>query len=112
MSYDVSLMDESGIILEIPEAFQEGGTQIVGGTSLCDLNITYNYFKCFGTLVRDLHGKVAHETIQGLLDYCVNHAEELPEPDYWKSTHGNAAMAIRRLIRFARAHPHGIWSVT
>ena len=112
MSYDVDLCDASGKVLPLSERFEEGGTYAIGGTVMCELNITYNYYQVFGTLVRDLDGKSVADTVAGLREFAHKHAGELPDDDYWKPTAGNARVAIRRLLSFANEQPHGIWRVT
>lgn len=112
MSYDVSLLSRAtGDVLEMAEPFVDGGTYAVGGTTECYLNITYNYSRVYGTLVRDLDGKGVHETIADLRAFVAQYQDELPDRDYWAPTPGNAAKAIRRLLSFATAHPDGVWRV-
>ncbi len=43
MSWWISLEDEDGRMLTSEKSIQEGGTQFVGGTDECTLNVTYNY---------------------------------------------------------------------
>ena len=113
MSYDVYLTDESGNTLSFSENFSEGGTQAVGGVSECWLSITYNYSEVYGSLVRDLDGKKAKETIQALKKIVKKWKHAKPyKRDYWAPTPGNAVMAIKRLVSFAEEHPEGIWIVS
>ena len=81
MSFDVVLQyyNEDGSTQGIcvsQSKIQEGGTQIVGGTSNCELNITYNYSTLYRlTLDREaglrwLDGKTGTETI-GRLENAV-----------------------------------------
>ena len=113
MSYDVRLKDaETGETLDAGEVFQEGGTQAVGGTSECDLNITYNYAEVFGGLVSDLDGEPANGTLPRLREFVAKWGHLRPyERDYWAPTPGNAVAAIKRLLMFAERHPNGIWEV-
>ena len=111
MSYDVSLEDKNGIVLPFSENFEEGGTRCVGGTNLCELNITYNYFEIFGPLVRDLNGKSVRDTIWALQDFSDKFPNAKPYKDYWAPTPGNAKFAIDRLLSFARENPDGIWEI-
>ena len=113
MSYDVSLCDDTGAVLDFPgEPFKEGGTYSVGGTAACELNITYNYAEVFGSLVRDLHGKTAAETRDGLESFVAQWPNVRPFADYWAPTPGNAVAAVKRLLAFAVAHPLGVWDVS
>jgi hypothetical protein len=113
MSYDVDLIDvETGEILTMPEAFTDGGTHAIGGTNDCSLNITYNYTEVFGSLVRELDGRTARDTIPLLLDFVYLWPHAKPYSDYWAPTPGNAKAAIERLLMFAAKHPGGIWRVS
>lgn len=114
MSYDVSLCDPvTGDVLEAGETFQEGGAQRVGGTGLCELNITYNYCEVFGPLVRDLNGQTAEDTqVELQMAYDRWLGAKPYKRDYWAPTPGNAKAAIERLLTFARRHPNGVWRVT
>ena len=113
MSWDVKLNNDEGITLSINEFFQEGGTQQIGGTNFCELNITYNYAQVFGSLVKELHGCKAKDTLQDLKKFVNKWSHAHPyERDYWAPTPGNAKRAIERLIVFAEAHPGGTWHVS
>ena len=113
MSYNVSLCDATGPVLDAPEPFTEGGTYAIGGTSACELNITYNYAEIFGRLVRELNGKTAAETTPALREFCERWKGARPyESDYWAPTPGNALKAIARLLVFAERHPAGVWEVS
>lgn len=113
MSYSVRLQAaESGETLELDEPFMEGGTYAIGGTTECNLNITYNYAEVFGSLVRDLNGKTAAETTPALREFCELWKGRRPyETDYWAPTPGNALKAVVRLLSFAERHPSGVWEV-
>lgn len=112
MSYDVELMGPDGTVLPFGTVFAEGGTQRVGGTDRCELNITYNYAEVFGGLVRELNGKRASDTIDDLRAFVARWPNARPyERDYWAPTPGNAKVAIERLITFADRHPDGVWHV-
>lgn len=113
MSYDVTLYDPStGNVFDYGELFEEGGTRVVGGTSRCELNITYNYSEVFGSLVRDLDGCVASNTLDKLRSFVEMWKDAKPyEKDYWAPTPGNAVQAIKRLLLFAEKHPSGVWEV-
>ena len=47
MSWSVFIKNDEGETLYSVNHIQYGGTQVVGGTNECDLNITYNYSKLF-----------------------------------------------------------------
>ena len=111
MSYDVKLVNENGEILPFSETFKEGGIQCVGGTNFCELNVTYNYGKIYGNLVKDLHQRQAKDTIGSLENFCNRWSDTKPYRDYWAPTPGNAKFAIDRLLSFARENPDGIWEI-
>lgn len=113
MSYDVDLLDKTGMVHYMDESFVDGGTYCVGGTTECSINITYNYAEVFGGLVRELHGKVAKDTLPQLQAFVKQWQHARPyEKDYWAPTPGNARTAIMRLISFAEKHPDGVWEVS
>ena len=64
MSYDISLKDVEGDIVEVPH-FQEGGTYAIGGQSEAELNVTYNYAKHFD--FRSLHKSTGKQSQQKLM---------------------------------------------
>ena len=115
MSYDVELTDpETGRVYELPYAmaFREG-TQAVGGAMYAETNITYNYSNHFYTVlgkkgIRELYGKRAEDTLP-LLESAINALNDDADEDYWKSTEGNARLALIQLLMLARMFPDGIW---
>jgi len=76
MSYDIYLETEDGEICVSSQRIQEGGTQVMGGTKECHLNITYNYSTLYRLTLdkekglRWLHGKTGRDTI-GRLENAV-----------------------------------------
>lgn len=112
MSYDVSLIEDDRICT-VNETCQAGGTQIVGGTNECELNITYNYGEVFGDLVRELNGRKAVDTIEELQAFVDKWPNARPyKSDYWAPTPGNAVAAIKRLLSFATQNPNGTWHIS
>lgn len=112
MSYDVKMVNEKGNLLVVPR-HTEGGTYMVGGTNLTELNITYNYAphfcKVLGELgIRSLYGKKGRE-VQPLLRKAVKKLGTERDGDYWKSTPGNAGHALNILLQWAILHPYGIF---
>ena len=75
MSYDIYLETEDGVCVS-SQHIQEGGTQVMGGTKECHLNITYNYSTLYRLTLdkekglRWLHGKTGRDTI-GRLENAV-----------------------------------------
>lgn len=137
MSYDVRLVDpETKEVLVSKTHRQEGGTQVMGGTSECDLNITYNYGSLYhlallpekatdpaleeegliywlaGRQGKDTEAmlRLAHERLGSPTrpDYGRSHG---PSCDYWTPTPENAGWALVPLIEWASEHPEGVWVV-
>lgn len=114
MSYDVYLTDAEGKALPVAR-HSEGGTYALGGTTIADLNITYNYGKHIRTAMHEdglkwLHEKKASDTIE-LLEKAVKTLGTERDSDYWASTKGNAGYALNILLGWAKQHPEGIWEV-
>jgi len=102
---------------------QEGGTQVVGGTKDCDLNITYNYSPFYreifpvqynqngnGSVTMETTGlrwltyKTGAEAIP-ILEHCVQRLGTKRSEDYWAATMGNAGHALSILLEWAREFP-------
>lgn len=116
MSYDISLIDpKTGKSAELPFAMRlVGGTVPVGGTTVADVNITYNYSKHFSRLfgvdgIRTLYGKSGRETLQMLTDAALSLENNVDVNDYWAATDGNVKEAIVQLINLALWCPDGVW---
>jgi len=116
MSYDIELRDPvTGKVLELDSAHHmRGGTYALGGTTLAELNITYNYAKHFYELygdkgIRFLYGKTGAESIPHLED-GINLLGDDADEDYWKPTEGNAKRALCNLLALAQMRPDGIWA--
>tara|TARA_B100000929_G_scaffold285158_1_gene268375 strand:+ start:121 stop:474 length:354 start_codon:yes stop_codon:yes gene_type:complete len=114
MSYDIWLAFEDGNTCTSSIRIQEGGTQVMGGTKECHLNITYNYSSFFYEVfpqelgLRWLHAKTGRESIP-ILEKAVERLGTRRDDDYWKATMGNAGHALNILLVWAREHPNGIW---
>jgi len=122
MSYDIRLKHPvTGKTLELDSPHQmKGGTYALGGTTSCELNITYNYSKwwnkAFGEgensirshSIRDLYGKFGRESIPILEKAIANLGDDVDE-GYWKVTEGNAKAALIQLLTLAKLRPDGIW---
>lgn len=99
------------------EPFEDGGTYVMGGSSECELNITYNYSRFYyETLdsedgLRALNNQRAGDWIERL-ESAVAVLGTDRDDDYWKASAGNAGAALARLLAWARAYPEGIWSVS
>ena len=113
MSWWVSLNGPDGEPLQV-DHFSEGGTFTLGGSSEAHVNITYNYSSLFikaGICIREFTGLNGSHTIP-LLEEALKKLDGEPDEDYWRATPGNAAIALRRLLLWARQHPEGTWRVS
>ncbi len=96
---------------------REGGTYAVGGTSSAELNVTYNYGRCFREvwdgvgLQEALNGKRAEDVI-GALEHAVRYLGTDQDGDYWSATAGNAGYALSILVNWARQHPTAVFQVS
>ena len=112
MSYDISLHDAEGKIVEV-ERHTEGGTIVVGGTTSADMNVTYNYgevYHLFGFSLKDLGGQKASDTIARLRE-LVDKLGTRTFENYWAPTPGNAGHALFILLKWAEQHPDSVWQV-
>ena len=86
MSYDISIKDEDGQVLEAEAPHHiRGGTYAVGGTTVLHLNITYNYVEHFCAVlgdegIRSIYGKKVADTIP-TLTAAIQALEGMPEPE-------------------------------
>lgn len=111
MSYWVSLNVNNEPVLV--SAFDESGTIQVGGCSISELNVTYNYSQVFSLLkfsLRDLHEKTALETTPKL-EELAGLLPNKPYRDYWAPTPGNAGAVVHRLLLWAKQYPDAVWRV-
>lgn len=120
MSYDIYLADKNTndpLETDVKHGFA-GGTYTYGGTTVLELNVTYNYSSILGRAFRAQGGY--DEGIRSIYD--MTGAESLPllekvagslsgeaTSDYWDPTEGNAKAAIMNLIALANLGPEGIW---
>jgi hypothetical protein len=109
MGYDISLIGKDGESVQVDQ-FSEGGVQPVGGSTIADISITYNYSKFFYDTIdkeqgiRWIYGRPAGECIDRLksaIDVLGTDKDE----DYWKPTAGNAGHIIGVLLKWATAYP-------
>lgn len=116
MSWDVSLHDRNGDLLET-ERHEDGGTYALGGTTDAELNVTYNYSQHFYAELDHeyglswLSGRRAVDTTARLAA-AVQRLGTERDDDYWSATPGNAGYALSILLRWAQQHPGGLWIVT
>lgn len=109
MSYDVSL-EGAGPVKRI----SEGGTQVLGGSTEAELNITYNYSEVYNLLgfnISQLNGQKAGDWIPEL-DALVSRLGTKQFTDYWAPTPGNAGYALSILLEWAKQYPDAIFRVS
>lgn len=114
MSYWVYLLGDHGEGLPV-ERFVDGGTYPVGGETVSELNVTYNYSRQYAPLgfsLKDLDGQRASDTELVLAALVEKLGTADDSNDYWAATPGNAGKALNRLLLWARRHPHGVWRVS
>jgi len=125
MSYWVSLHDTSGGICEVPP-FDEGGTRVLGGSGVADLNVTYNYGECYRLVpafigsawpiatkfsISVLDGRTGAEA-EAILAHVVEVLGDEPyKTDYWAPTPGNAGHAAAILLGWAKLYPDATFEV-
>lgn len=98
------------------ENHSEGGTYAVGGISDAELNITYNYGRCWrahgwGNLSEQFDGKTGRESIPELRR-MVELLGTDQHQDYWEPNDGNAGHALSILLRWAEQYPDAVWRVS
>lgn len=119
MSYSLRLENDGGIIEFKEPQHEAGGTFAVGGTTLAELNVTYNYAKIlkevFGAEgIRRLYGMTAHDSIPLLITVRIMLGNAPASGDYWQANEGNVCQAVRSLHRIAEqaereGHGDAIW---
>ena len=116
MRWWVSLVDESGEPVKV-DKFQDGGTQVIGGSEEASLNVTYNYSKFYCVLLDKrlslnwLNGKKAC-LCESRLRLAVQTLGLWRDTDYWAGTPGNAGWALNILLEWAVANPEATFRVT
>lgn len=99
------------------ERFQDGGTQVMGGSTEASLNITYNYSPYYYEVLdkenglRFLNNKRAGDVI-AVLESAVAALGTYRDDDYWAKTPGNAGFALSILLAWARQYPDATFSVS
>lgn len=119
MSWWISL-NRHGEAVKV-EAFEDGGTYMLGGSTEADLNVTYNYSRLFYLSLHDeiaegvrfadwLTGKTGREAIPALQKAVARLGTDR-DKNYWAPTPGNAGAALATLLRWAEAHPDAVFDV-
>lgn len=117
MSYDISIVDEKGKLMQSPIKHDiQGGTYCVGGTTDLWLSITSNYAKFFCRAFQDergiktLHGRSVLYTIPRIKAAIMLLGDDTTD-NYWDATEGNAKKALVNLLQLAALGCDGYWSV-
>ena len=116
MGYSIRLCDPvtgEGLEADAPHQIR-GGTYAVGGTTELWLSVTYNYGQHFRRVfgedgLRSIYDKTGAESIP-MLQAAIAQLGDDVDPDYWKSTEGNAKQSLAGLLAFAQLRPDGIWN--
>ena len=118
MSHTIVLT--GGDVLNSKNKIQEGGTQVMGGTSDFELNVTYNYSPYYYKYLdlddglSWLYGKKARFT-QHRLKHAIREIGDLcgggGYKDYWAPTPDNAIKPLKILLGWAEENPEGEWQV-
>ncbi len=98
MSWWIVLEDKKGNIIDTDTIRQEGGTQVMGGISEAELNVTYNYGKHFSFGELD---SMSAEDAAPKIKAAVNKLGNDTKEDYWEPTEGNVKIALQTLLEFA-----------
>ena len=116
MSWDISLINKETSEPVTVEHFQEGGTQIVGGTDRAELNITYNYswfyrrYLCSIDGICCLDSRLAKDCVDGFESAIAELGTNQFE-NYWAPTPGNAGFALSILLKWAKNNPEAMFVV-
>jgi hypothetical protein len=114
MSYDISLLDASGKVVEFEEPVDiRGGTYCAGGTFTAWLNVTYNYAPHFYRVlgekgIRSIYGLTGLQSLP-LLDAAIEALADDVDDDYWTPTEGNAKESLKNLRWLASKAPSATW---
>jgi len=116
MSYDIYLSDPvTKQTIQLDDSHQlKGGTHALGGTTEAWLNVTYNYSEHYRRVfgndrgIRTVYGMTGADSI-AVLENAASQLSDVTDPDYWKSTEGNAKRPLLQLAALAKLRPDGIW---
>ena len=76
------------------------------------MNVTYNYNPHFEQIgpdgIRSIYGMTGTESIP-ILEKAIAALKDDFQEDYWEATEGNAKLALRGLLEFAKMRPDGVW---
>lgn len=117
MSWDVELVDkETKKVMHMPYKHDfRGGNYVLGGTTACEINITYNYGANYRRVhpengITDLNGMSGKDSVPILADMIGKLGDEMSD-DYWEATDGNAKQPLVAMLIFAAQNPSGVWEI-
>jgi len=113
VSWSVRLMPANGENPVSVPTFTEGGTYAIGGTSVADLNVTYNYSRVYRTVgfeFGDMDGRRAGDLIPQM-EGVVQKLGTKRDTDYWAATPGNAGYALNILLGWAELYPNARFEI-
>jgi hypothetical protein len=116
MSWDVELVDENGLAVDVV-SHKEGGIYAIGGDTSAELNVTYNYssfyFQALNTEegLRWLDHRKAGDCSEALKQ-AVKILGRKRDKDYWRATPGNAGHALWVLLSWATLYPNATFKVS
>lgn len=121
MGHDIDMVDSGGRILSV-EKHSAGGTIVIGGTTLAEISMTYNYawffYKFMDTekgikAICGLTGKKAKPIIENMMGELsttgTGNGLSEAECNYWCPTPSNVMKILRVLLRWCEQHPKGIF---
>ena len=101
MSWWIYLEDKEGQPLTV-KPFTDGGTYVLGGSNLAELNVTYNYGGHYRRVLtcedgfKGLSGLSAEDALPILAEGIAGLGDNV-SGDYWEPTEGNAKTALVRV---------------
>lgn len=114
VSYWVMLLDSAGDPVRVPRHW-DGGTYILGGNDLAELNVTGNYGGWISSVIEGgikwLDGRRAGDCVD-VLRTAVGMLGTQRSEDYWAATAGNAGYALSILLAWAIQHPDAVFLVS
>ncbi len=94
-----------------------GGTYQIGASKYIWLNVAYNYAEIYARNdvfglngVRILNGMTGAESIP-ILQKAIDSLKKEVHRDYWKTTDGDARLALCNVLQMAKVHPDCVWKI-
>ena len=115
MGWDVELCDENGVV-SVPPHNEGGIITLNRDNQYADISVTWNYAPLYFEHIdkekgfRWLNGKKAKDTITRL-QAAIKKLGVNQDPDYWKSTPGNAGHILKIMLGWAKQYPNAEWMI-